>query len=176
MQDHGHKLSPPKTKRTAVTNITTAVFRITTHSARQKCTTLKPRSFISKLQCRTKLPFPMTLSVKYGKSIRAGLLTRILRKETFAASCPEPSQFPNDRLSSEGQNINAYSDRYRHGFSPCSLFTAKAFVKSLCSLGDTLCDLLNLSMTFIIRVDYIIRCTFIQYKKRIYFYIKETFL
>ena len=90
----------------------------------------------------------MMISIKYGKSIRAGLLTRILRKKTFAASCPKPSRFPNDRLSSEGQNINAYSDRYRHGFPPCSLFTAKACERSLCSLGDTLCDLLNLSMTF----------------------------
>ena len=149
MQNHGHKLSPPKTKRTAVTNITTAVFRITTHFVWQKCTTLKPRGFVfSKLRCRTKLPFPMTLSVKYGKSIRAGLLTRILRKKSLRRHVPSLLGFPMTDFRQKDKTsmhtaTGIVTDSHRVPFSPPEPVKA-----SLCSRGDTLCDLLNLSMTF----------------------------
>lgn len=164
MQDHGHKRSPPKTKRTAVTNITTAVFRIT-HFVRQKCTTSKPRSFVlSKPQCRTKIPFPMKNHVRKKHQSRS--FDSHLTQKVLAAFCPSLLGFPMTDFRQKDKTsmhtaTGIVTDSHRVPFSP-----PKPVKSSLCSLGDTLCDLLNLSMTF---------ChTYVLYHKMYFYSIQKT--
>jgi len=55
-------------------------------------------------------------------NIKAGLVTRTIWKNPHFYTLP--SQFPNDRLSpTDIKTFDAYTDSYRRGFSPRSLFT-----------------------------------------------------
>ena len=72
-------------------------------------------------------------------NIRAGLLTHILYA-SWRPSHALPSQFPNDRLSPTSiKHSDVYSDWYRRGFSPRSLFTDYALAKSPFTAQPTLC-------------------------------------
>ena len=122
----GHRRSPPKIgtkQKTAVTIKLLRQFSRTPHSvlAKRQWQT-KPwelRFFTSKVQRRTENLF--LWKITYGKSIKAGLLTYILKRNKQAFSV---SQWPAFAFV---YFLNVYSDWYRHGFSPCSLFTDCTF-------------------------------------------------
>ena len=140
MQNHGHRLSPPKNEKNRSDKHHYGGFPY--HNTFRSA---KVYDFKAPRHCFFKASAPNKTTFSYDgihhvrkKHQSRSFDSHLTQKETFAALCPEPSQFPNDRLSSEEQNINAYSDRYRHGFSPCSLFTAKACAWHFTALA-TLC-------------------------------------
>ena len=63
-------------------------------------------------------PLPMINHVRKKHQSRSSDLQALTKSAL-------PSQFPNDRLSPLADFSHAYSDWYRHGFTPCSLFTER---------------------------------------------------
>ncbi len=52
-----------------------------------------------------------------------------------------PSQFPNDYLSiTDTKTFGAYTDSYRRGFTPHSLFIDYAWLLHFCDIINTLCE------------------------------------